>query len=123
MIEIRITLDEAVKLLKERMNHELIFRKKDGLIEKSYEFENLTYSELLSITEAAIFDTIALLPLEVLTSENNLKLLITKTVQALSHNFNRDEYLLYSERKTNKLLERFIKESLYAMNEKTFVYN
>ncbi|MCK9281309.1 MAG: hypothetical protein M0P71_11855 [Melioribacteraceae bacterium] len=123
MIEIRITLDEAVKLLKERMNHELIFRKKDGFINKSYEFENLTFAELLSITEVAVFDTIALLPLDVLTSETNLKLVITKTVQALSHNFNREEYLLYSSLRTDKLLKRFIKESLYAMNKKTFVNN
>jgi hypothetical protein len=104
MIEIKITVDAALSLLLERMKHELKIRQKDGLIPNGIALENLTYSELVSIIETSVFDTVFLLPLEIIRTENNLAQIITESVRALSKVLHREEFQLYSHHQAKKII-------------------
>lgn len=105
MIEIKITIDTALNLLLNRMKLELKFRQECGIVEKGLRLENLSYSQLFPIVEASIFDTVFLLPVDLITNETNLNYIITGTVKALAKIFHHEEFLLFSGTQTKKLLE------------------
>jgi hypothetical protein len=104
MIEIKITVDAALNLLLERMQHELKIRQKDGLIPRGIKLENLTYSELISIIETSVFDTVFLLPIEIIRSETNLAKIVSEAVRALSKALHREEFQLYSQTQAKKII-------------------
>ncbi len=104
MIEIKITIDSALALLLERMKFELRLRQKSGMISRGLRLEDLSYKELLPIVESSLFDTVWLLPLELITSETNLTQIITSSVRALSRVFKREEFTLYSERQVKNII-------------------
>jgi len=105
MIEIRITIDTALNMLLNRMKLELKFRQRCGLIMDGLRLEELPYKQLYSIVEASIFDTVFLLPVDLITNETNLNYIITGTVKALARIFHRDEFSLFTISRTQKLLE------------------
>jgi hypothetical protein len=119
MIEIKITVDAALSLLLERMKYELKIRQKDGLIPKGIRIENLTYSELISIVETSVFDTVFLLPIEIIRTENNLAKIVTDAVRALSKALHREEFQLYSQEQAKKIISSIKKfvDSDPAMNK------
>lgn len=104
MIEIRITIDAALTLLLERMKFELKIRQREGIIKPGLKLENLSYEDLFKLTEASLFDTVFLLPVDLITSETNLVQIITQTVRALSKVLNREEFQLYTQRQAQKLI-------------------
>ena len=115
MIEIRITIDTALNLLLNRMKVELKFRQNDGTITKELRLENLSYKQLFPIVEASIFDTVIMLPLELITNETNLNYIITATVKSLARIFHKEEFSMFTSTQTKKILEpiyRYFKEQL-----------
>jgi hypothetical protein len=105
MIEIKITIDTALNMLLNRMKIELNLRQKSGMIMSGLRLENLSYKQLYPVVEAAIFDTVFLLPMDLITSETNLKYIITETVKTLSKIFHHEEFVLFSNNQTKKILE------------------
>jgi hypothetical protein len=105
MIEIKITIDTALNMLLNRMKIELNLRQKSGMIMSGLRLENLSYKQLHPIVEAAIFDTVFLLPVDLITNETNLRYIITETVKTLSRIFHQEEFTLFSNNQTKKILD------------------
>ncbi|MFA7227756.1 MAG: hypothetical protein WC061_01875 [Melioribacteraceae bacterium] len=108
MIEIKITIDSALNLLLERMNLELKIRQRDKVIPRGANLESLSYNQLLPIVEAAIFDTIFLLPMDLVTQDTNLINIITMTVKALSRILHKSEFHNYSFEQSAALIQPII---------------
>lgn len=123
MIEIKITIDTALSLLLERMNLELKLRQSDGMIAKGLRLENLSYKQLYSLVEASIFDTIFLLPVELITHETNLVQIITGTVRALSRILHREEFSLFSNRQAHNLIDPIYRYFKSVLKQKNFINN
>jgi hypothetical protein len=104
MIEIKITIDMAVNLLLERMKYELLIRQQQGSFNTGLKLENLSYHDLFKITEVSVFDTVLLLPVDLIVSESNLVQIITQTVRSLSKNLSREEFQIYSAFQARKLI-------------------
>lgn len=109
MIEIRITIEAALSLLLERMRLELNLRQRCGLISKGLRLEDLNYKELMKIVEASLFDTVFLLPVDIILLESNLVYILTETVKALSRIFKKEEFSLFNSKKAKKLIKPIIK--------------
>jgi len=105
MIEIKITIDTALNMLLNRMKIELNLRQKSGMIMSGLRLENLSYKQLYPVVEAAIFDTVFLLPMDLIINESNLKYIITETVKTLARIFHHEEFVLFSNNQTKKLLD------------------
>lgn len=123
MIEIKITIEAALALLLERMKFELKFRQKAGIIPVGLRLEELSYKELLQICEAAIFDTIFLLPTDLVIQETNLTHIITETVKALAKIYKKEEFLLFSNRKAKQLIQPIVNYLSSKSEEKDFTNN
>jgi len=123
MIEIKITIEAALALLLERMKYELKFRQKAGLIPKGLRLEDLSYKQLLQISDAAIFDTIFLLPTELVIQETNLTHIITETVKALARIYKKEEFLLFTNHKAKKLIQPIVNYLSNIPEEKEFNKN
>jgi hypothetical protein len=123
MIEIKITIEAALALLLERMKFELKFRQKAGIIPASSRLENLSYKELIQICEAAIFDTIFLLPTDLVIQETNLTHIITETVKSLARIYKKEEFLLFSQKKARHLIQPIVDYITNLPEEKEFRYN
>jgi hypothetical protein len=123
MIEIKITVEAALSLLLERMKLECQFRQKAGIIPPGSKLENLSYAELLAIAEASVFDTIFLLPIDLITQENNLVYIISETVKTLSRVLRREEFLLYSHRRAKKVINPIVTFLVRNTNDKNFERN
>ena len=105
MIEIKITTDNALRLLMERMKFELSLRQKSGMIKHGMHLDELSFSETMRLVESSVFDTIFLLPVEIITSQTNLVSIIASTVRALSRVLHKEEFLLFSDRQSRNLIE------------------
>ncbi|MBS3945406.1 MAG: hypothetical protein KGZ42_07905 [Melioribacter sp.] len=123
MIEIRITVEAALALLLERMKFELKFRQKAGIIPTSYRLDDLSYNELMKICEAAIFDTIFLLPTDLVIQETNLTHIIAETVKALTRIYKKEEFLLFSSKKARQLIQPIVEYLSNIPEEKEFRNN
>jgi len=108
MIEIKITIDSALSLLLDRMNLELKLRQRDRIIHAGSRLEDLSYEELFLIVEASIFDTIFMLPMDLVAQETNLINIITGTVKALSRVLNREEFKLFTTRQATAIIQPII---------------
>jgi len=108
MIEIKITIDSALGLLLERMNLELKLRQRDMIIPKGLRLENLSFNQLFLIVEASIFDTIFLLPIDLVSKETNLVNIITGTVRALARVLHKEEFELFSAHQASNLIQPII---------------
>jgi hypothetical protein len=123
MIEIKISIDTALALILNRLELELTMRQRDNLLPKSYKLENLTSFELNELIDTALFDTIFMLPVELLTSESNLIQIISETLRALSKNLSREDLLLYPTSRINKILKRVKSIMIDNIDNKGFVSN
>lgn len=123
MIEIKITIDSALQLLLERMRFELRLRQKSGMIKQGLRLEDLPYSDLILVLESSIFDTIFLLPYEIITSQTNLVSIITATVRALSRVLHKEEFLLFSEKKSHNLIAPIRKFLIQETRVNNFLKN
>lgn len=123
MIEIKITIDSALNLLLERMNLELKLRQRDMIIPKGSHLEELSFKQLLSIAEASVFDTVFLLPIDLVSRETNLVNIITGTVRALSRIFRKEEFTLYSTKQAQKLIQPIINHFQSQLSLKNFSNN
>jgi hypothetical protein len=106
MIEIKITIDDAFQLLLERVNYEMRMRQKVGFVSPDLQLENLSYLELKSIVDVAIFDTLTLLPADLITNESNLASIVTATVRLLPKILHREEFYIFNELKSRNLIKR-----------------
>lgn len=123
MIEIKITIDSALGLLLERMNLELKLRQRDMMLPKGLRLENLSYSQLFLIVETSIFDTIFLLPIDLVSQETNLINIITGTVRALSRVLHREEFELFSTQQAARLIQPIISYFQSQLKWKNFPNN
>jgi hypothetical protein len=123
MIEIKITIDSALTLLLERMNLEIKIRQRDMIIPKGWHLEELSFKQLLSIAEASVFDTVFLLPIDLVSQETNLVNIITGTVRALSRIFRKEEFNLYSTKQAQKLIQPIINHFQSQLRLKNFSNN
>lgn len=123
MIEIKITIDSALTLLLERMNLEIKIRQRDMIITKMSRLEELSFKQLLSIAEASVFDTVFLLPIDLVSQETNLVNIITGTVRALSRIFRKEEFNLYSTKQAQKLIQPIINHFQSQLSLKNFSNN
>jgi hypothetical protein len=105
MIELKITNTAALLLLSERMKIEFENRKLFNSIPDYVNIDELSYKELLDISECAAFDLICLLPADIFDDENNLHKIITKAIRSLSGIYNKEEFNVYSERRAEKLVD------------------
>ncbi len=108
MIEIRITSEAALALLLDRMRFELHQRQKSGSAPKESRLEDLSYKELYSIVEASVFDTIFLMPVELIIHQTNLLSIITDAIKSLSRIFHKEQFLLFKSKQAEKLIEPII---------------
>lgn len=123
MLEIRITIDTAQGLILERMKFELKSRQKRQLIKPNLRLEELNSSDLINIVETSILDTVFLLPVDLINVESNLIQIITGTVKALSKSLNREELLLYTDRRANLLIRPICKVIDCSLKNQDFKYN
>ena len=123
MIEIKITIDTALSLLLDRMKFELKLRQKQGVIKPGLRLENLSYKDLRNLIEASVFDTVFLLPVDLITSETNLVQIITGTVRALAKVFHREEFLLYTSQQAKKLVDPIYNYFQDSLKEDLSSYN
>jgi len=123
MIEIKITIDTALSLLLDRMKFELKLRQRQGVLKPGLRLENLSYKDLLNLIEASVFDTVFLLPVDLITSETNLIQIITGTVRALAKVLHREEFLLYTSQQARKLIDPIYSYFQYSLKENIYSYN
>lgn len=123
MIEIKITVEAALTLLLQRMKFELKFRQKAGLIHANLRLEELSYDQQLEIVEASIFDTVFLLPVDLIVQETNLVYIITETVKALSHILKKEQFITFSKKKARNLIQPICKYFALTDNFKVFQSN
>ena len=123
MIEIRISIETAVILLKERIDSEFDKRIRNGEIAKGLTLNNLSYKHLLNIIETSTFDLVCLLPAELLTDQTNLTEIITKTIRSLADVYNKDEFAIYSKRKAESLINPIIHLLRRSQKSKDFLNN
>ena len=123
MIEIKITIDTALSLLLDRMKFELKLRQKQGVLKQGLRLENLSYKDLINLIEASVFDTVFLLPVDLITSETNLIQIITGTVRALAKVLHREEFLLYTTLQAKKLIDPINSYFQDSLKENIYNYN
>jgi len=123
MIEIKITLDNSLHLLLERMKFEFRKQQKSGMIKYGLRLEDLSYNEVIKIVESSVFDTVFLLPVEIITSQTNLISIITSTVKALSKVLKKEEFLLFNEKQSQTLIEPIRKYLITQTRSNNFFKN
>ncbi len=123
MIEIKITIDSALNLLLERMNLELKLRQRDKIIPLGSSFDSLRYDQLFPIVEASLFDTIFLLPVDLVSQDTNLVNIITLTVRALSRILHRNEFQEFTSVDAEKLIRPIINYFKDNPSKKNFQNN
>jgi len=121
MIEIRITIEAIISILIEKMKIELRQRQRCGLIPIGLRLEDLSYNQLIKIVEASIFDTLFMLPIDLVLMESNIAQLITEAVKTLSRIFKKEEFSMFNKRQAQKIINRvtkFLSESTKTDNFK-----
>jgi len=121
MIEIRITIEAIISILIEKMKIELRQRQRCGLIPIGLRLEDLSYYQLIKIVEASIFDTLFMLPIDLVLMESNIAQLITEAVKTLSRIFKKEEFSMFNKRQAQKIINRvtkFLSESTKTDNFK-----
>lgn len=119
MIEIKIPTAAAVVLLTQRMHHELSMREKAGQVNAGASLRNLSFDELMEIAEFSAFDIVALLPADIMAEENNLPLIISKAIKALSSIMGIKEFETYSEHQARTLLNP-LAQSFKKIDDKNY---
>ena len=123
MIEIKITIDTALNLILERMKFELKLRQKQGVLKPGLRIESLSHKDLLNLIETSVFDTVFLLPVDLITSETNLIQIITGTVRALAKVLHREEFLIYTSQQAKKLIDPIYNCFQDSLKENIYNYN
>ncbi|KAF0152282.1 MAG: hypothetical protein FD143_1204 [Ignavibacteria bacterium] len=123
MIEIKLTIDNALQLLIERMKFELRIRQKSGIIKKGLRLEDLSYNETLKLVESSVNDYVFLLPMEIILSKTNLVSIITTTVRTLGRALRKEEFLLFSQRQTRNLVDPIRKFLINETRANSFLKN
>ncbi len=124
MIEINISHREAVTYLTARISEEKRLRVKAGLLHRDVKLTQLSYYELLLLAEAAAFDLIFLLPIEVFVEESNLPQIIKKAFNELASIYGRPEFKNFSIEDAERLISPIKKIVLTSSKDKNiFKYN
>jgi len=123
MLEIKITIGDALQLLLERMKFELRMRQKTEKVLEGLRLEDIPYRELKPIVDSAIFDTVFLLPADIITLETNLNLIITSTVRALSKILHKEEFVLFKEKHARRLLQPIVNQIKLQTLNSNFLQN
>jgi putative lipase involved disintegration of autophagic bodies len=123
MLEIKISVTTAANLLVQRMRSEFEYRKKQGMFAPGYDLNNISYNELLKITETAIYDLIILLPAEVFMKENNLALIIANAIRTLAKDLNREELVLYDVKKAQNIVDSVCRLFKKSERDKSYLNN
>lgn len=123
MLEIKISTDAALLILTERMRLELRMRKKAGQIEPECELTHLSFDELKSIAEAAVFDTVFLLPPDIFAKESNLADIIAKAMQSLARVYSKEDFYFYDVKKVERLIAPISKMLNIHEEDRSYYHN
>ncbi len=123
MIELKITVEAALAMLLDRIKVETEMRHKSNDISRFARFEDLSYKHQIKIVEAAIFDTIFLLPVDIITQKSNLSMIISETVKSLYKVFRKEEYLLYNKKQADKIINYIYSYFTSHLNDDRFKNN
>ena len=104
MIEIKIPTSAAVLLLKEKMILELEALQKANLVPSHYEFQDLSYKQLINLVETAAFDLIFSLPAEIYVDESNIAEIIYKSIRSFALTYGIEEFDSYTLQEAKKLI-------------------
>jgi len=121
MIEIRIPISAAVLLLKEKIILEMKALQKVNIIPSSYEIEDLSEKEWLSITETAAFDLIFSLPAEIYSNESNIVDIIYKSIKAFAAEQKNNHLKNYTREQAEELVKPI--RNLFALYEKKELFS
>ena len=104
MIEINLPTEAAITLLKDQVLLEFKRQKKLSAYAPLMTVDELSEKEFKRITEIALFDILALLPVTLVTEESNLPTIISKSVTGLAYKYSKRNLLNYGENEAKKLL-------------------
>lgn len=110
MIDFNITIEDATKLLHQKMKHELRLKQKQELIQPELSLESISMKTLFSLLETSIFDLILLLPIDSIISQENIFKFVESTVHSLAIKIKREELYLFSSKEFKKRIQPFLKE-------------
>lgn len=112
MIEIKVPEEEAISLLNEQVQQEIISRKKIGQLHPEDSIETINFTLLLEIIETAVFDIIVLLPVTLITEKSNLPKIVTTSVKGFLRSNKRFGAKNFSEQNAKILLKKV--QSLFS---------
>jgi hypothetical protein len=123
MIDFNITIEDATKLLHQKMKHELRLKQKQGIIQNELDLETISLKDLFSLLETSIFDLILLLPIDSIISQDNIFKFIESTVQTLALKIKREELLLFSSKDFKKRIHPIFQDIKKQTENLNFVKN
>ncbi|MCX7798549.1 MAG: hypothetical protein N2249_07990 [Melioribacter sp.] len=106
MVEIRITIEAAVSILIEKMKIELKERQKCGLIPAGLRLEDVHLKDLQKILEASVFDTLFLLPIDLVVQNSNISYVLTEAIKSLARIFKKEEFYLINLNHIKKIIKQ-----------------
>lgn len=123
MIEIKISNTVAVQLLVDRMEEEFRKRIRSGIYSQEMTLDKLPFEQLLEITEIAVFDSVILLPYDIILKETNIHEIMAKAIQSLAVIFNQSEFSFYTPEKVQNIISPMKKSYQSAEEDKSFENN
>jgi hypothetical protein len=107
MIEINISHEAAINLLKDQVEIELNRQKKIGFVDYKVTIENLSVRKIKEIVEISLFDILVLLPVTLITEESNLPQIVAQAVKGFGSSIGQAELSNYTESILSKVRRIF----------------
>ncbi|MCX7875260.1 MAG: hypothetical protein N2321_03715 [Melioribacteraceae bacterium] len=123
MTDFNITIEDATKLLHQKMKHELRLQQKKGKIPVDLSIENISLKDLFNLLETSIFDLILLLPIDILLSQDNIFKFVESTVYSLATKIKREELFLFSSKDFKKRIQPILTNIEKQNQDLNFVKN
>lgn len=106
MIEINISYEAAINLLKDQVEIELKRQKKIGSVDYKASLENLSERKLKEIIEISLFDILVLLPVTLITGKSNLPQIVAQTVRGFGGSIGQAALSNYSKNEVKSILSK-----------------
>ncbi len=123
MIEIKITIEAAISILVEKMKIELKQRQRSRLIPAGLRLEDLNYTQLINIVDTSIFDTLFLLPIDLVLQDINISYVFSEAVKSLARVFKKEEFALFNRKRAKKIVNKVTKILSEAIKSNNFINN
>ncbi len=106
MIEINISYEAAINLLKDQVEIELNRQKKIGFVDYKVSIENLSVRKIKEIVEISLFDILVLLPVTLITEESNLPQIVAQAVKGFGSSIGQAALSNYTENEAKSILSK-----------------